>query len=81
MAIITISRQYGAGGRTLGKMLAKDLGYTFADSTVIEKIAEAANVSAAWVESIEKEAGTKFTSVISKMVKPKAWVNQGSRGR
>ncbi len=68
MAIITISRQYGAGGRTLGKMLAKDLGYTFADSAVIQKIAEAANVSAAWVESVEKEAGTKFTSVISKMV-------------
>ncbi len=68
MAIITISRQYGAGGRTLGKMLAKDLGYVFADSAVINKIAEAANVSAAWVESIEKEAGTRFTSVISKMV-------------
>jgi shikimate kinase len=31
MAVITISRQYGAGGKTLGKMIAEDLDYEFAD--------------------------------------------------
>ena len=24
--VITIARQYGSGGRTIGKMLAKDMG-------------------------------------------------------
>ncbi len=65
MAVITISRQFGAGGRTLGKRIAKELGYTFADSLIVDKIAEAARVSSAFVESMEKEAGTKLTRVIS----------------
>lgn len=68
MAVITISRQFGAGGRTLGKMLAEELGYAFADSEVVQRIAEAANVSPTYVESIEKEAGTKLTRIINSMV-------------
>ena len=68
MAIITISRQFGAGGKTLGKMVADALGYTFADGDVIQKIAEAANVSPHWVETVEKEAGGKLSRVITKMV-------------
>jgi cytidylate kinase len=68
MAVITISRQFGAGGRTLGKMVAKELGYIFADDQIIERIAEAANVSEDWVHSVEKEAGTHFTRMISSLV-------------
>ena len=29
MAVITISRQYGAGGKTLGQMIADQLAYEF----------------------------------------------------
>ena len=58
MAVITISRQFGAGGKTLGKQAAKQLDYTFADNQIIQMVAETANVSPHWVESIEKEAGT-----------------------
>lgn len=68
MAVITISRQFGAGGRTLGKMIAEELGYAFADSEVVQRIAEAANVSPTYVEGIEKEAGTKLTRIINSMV-------------
>lgn len=68
MAVITISRQFGAGGRTLGKMIADELGYVFADSDVIQKIAEAANVSPHWVETVEREAGGTLSRVITKMV-------------
>jgi cytidylate kinase len=68
MAIFTISRQFGAGGKTLGLRLAKRLDYTFAGSEVIQKIAEVANVSPAWVESVEKEAGTRVSALISRMV-------------
>jgi cytidylate kinase len=68
MAVITISRQFGAGGKTLGQMLADELGYTFADSEIVTKIAQAANVSETWVEHVEKEAGGKLSRVISKMV-------------
>lgn len=68
MAVITISRQYGAGGKTLGKQLAKTLGYTFADENIIQTIAEMAKVSAGWVESVEKEAGGRLSRIVTKMV-------------
>ncbi|MFZ0613665.1 MAG: cytidylate kinase-like family protein [Desulfobacterales bacterium] len=68
MAVITISRQFGAGGKTVGKMIADKLGYTFADDDIIQMVAEAANVSPHWVESIEKEAGGKLSRVVSSMV-------------
>ena len=68
MAVITISRQFGAGGKTLGKMIADKLGYTFADDDIIQMVAEMANVSPHWVESVEKEAGGKLSRVISSMV-------------
>jgi len=68
MAVITISRQFGAGGNTLGRMVANELGYTFADQEIIQRIAKEANVSTKWVESFEKEAGSKVSRLIDKMV-------------
>jgi len=68
MAVITISRQYGAGGSTLGRMLADKLGYTFADSAIIERIAHEANVSTSWVQSFEKEAGGRMSRFVSRLV-------------
>ncbi|MBT8365168.1 MAG: cytidylate kinase-like family protein [Deltaproteobacteria bacterium] len=68
MAVITISRQFGAGGITLGKMVAEKYGYIFADTEVIKMVAEMANVSTHFVETVEKEAGGKFSKFISKMV-------------
>jgi cytidylate kinase len=61
MAVITISRQFGAGGITLGKMIAESMGYTFADSDILQRVAKEANVSTHWVESFEKEAGSKLS--------------------
>lgn len=68
MAVITISRQFGSGGKALGKMLAEELGYVFADSDIVSRIARAANVSETWVETVEKEAGGKLSRVITRMV-------------
>jgi len=68
MAVITISRQFGAGGLTLGKMVAEKFGYTFADTEIIKMVAEMANVSTHFVETVEKEAGGKFSKFISKTV-------------
>jgi len=68
MAVITISRQFGAGGLTLGKMIADELGYTFADQDIVEKIAKEANVSPHWVETVEREAGGKLSRFITKMI-------------
>ena len=70
MAVITISRQFGAGGKTLGEMVAKKMNYSFVDSEIIQMVAKKAKVSTHWVESIEKESGGKLlkfmTGLISK---------------
>ena len=36
--IITISREFGSGGRTIAKAAAQRLGYAFYDKELIEKI-------------------------------------------
>ena len=69
MAVITISRQFGAGGRTLGEMISKQLEYTFVDNEIIQMVARKAKVSTNWVESIEKEAGGKLLKFMSGLVR------------
>lgn len=68
MAVITISRQFGAGGITLGKMVAEKLGYTFVDNEIIQMVATDAKVSTTWVESLEKEAGGTLQRLITNLV-------------
>lgn len=70
MAVLSISRQFGAGGKTLGSRLAKKLGYEFIDRGIIRKVAEEANVSVDWVVAIERETSGKLLTFIQKMVHP-----------
>lgn len=50
MNIITIGRQFGSGGRELGKRLADSLGYDYYDREIITAIAETSGMNAAYVE-------------------------------
>lgn len=68
MAVITISRQFGAGGKTIGKKVAEKLAYTFIDEDIVQIIAEKAKVSPGWVESVEKEAGGRLSRIVTRMV-------------
>lgn len=68
MAVVTISRQFGAGGHTLGKMVADKLGYSFVDEEIIQLVAKKARVSTNWVESVEKEAGGRLLKFITGLV-------------
>ena len=70
MAVITISRQFGAGGRTLGKMIAKELGYKFLDDVIIQEIAKEAKVTTKTVKSIERTAGGKLSKLFSGLLNP-----------
>lgn len=48
--IITISREFGSGGRTIGKEVAKQLGIPCYDKELIEKIAEETGYAKKFVE-------------------------------
>ena len=43
--IITVSREFGSGGRELGKRLADELGIAYFDKEILEAIAEKTNTS------------------------------------
>ena len=51
MRIITISREFGSGGRELGKRLADLLGYDYYDSEIISAVAENSGLNANYVET------------------------------
>jgi cytidylate kinase len=55
MAVITISRQFGAGGMTLAGKLAEVLGYEVANEEVIEMLTEMASVSEESIRTFEGE--------------------------
>ncbi len=38
--VITVSRQFGSGGRSIAKEIAKQLGYDYYDRELVEKVAE-----------------------------------------
>ncbi len=66
MTTITISRQFGAGGRTLGEKLAKKLGYYYADDVMVKEVAERMNVSPKEVQGFEKEGATNLMKILDK---------------
>ena len=51
--VITIAREYGCGGRIIGKKIAQKLGYEFYDTNLIELIAKESGLSSSTVS--EKE--------------------------
>lgn len=58
MNIITISREFGSGGRELGKRLADVLGYAYYDREILTEIANKANVEEGFVENVLNKSYT-----------------------
>ncbi|HMA84993.1 MAG TPA: cytidylate kinase-like family protein [Desulfosalsimonadaceae bacterium] len=71
MTVLTISREFGAGGRTLGKRVAKELGYTLVDEDIVQMVAERAKVSKKTVKSMEKEAGGSLLRFMNYLISQK----------
>lgn len=56
--IITVSREYGSGGRAIAKQIADKLGYAFYDKELIARAAE----KTGFAESFVQEHGEKHSS-------------------
>ncbi len=52
MNIITIGREFGSGGRELGKRLAENLGYAYYDEEIIAAIAQKSGLAEEYVNSV-----------------------------
>jgi cytidylate kinase len=67
--IITISREFGSGGRTIGRQLATRLGIPCYDAELLEKIAKESGFAKEYIsEHVEQSAGS-------------SWLSQGFSGR
>ena len=59
--IITIGREFGSGGRELGKRLADHLGYAYYDKEIIDEIAHRTQLAQGYVKQIvEQKPGIYF---------------------
>ena len=53
--VITVSREYGSGGRYVGRLIADKLGIKFYDKDLIIKLAEKTGLSEEYIESNEEQ--------------------------
>ena len=58
--IITISREFGSGGRTIGKRVAEQLRIPCYDSELIQKIAQESGFTESYVRNADESASSGF---------------------
>ena len=56
--IITIAREYGSGGRYIGRLVAEKLGIKFYDKDFIQKLAKETGLSEEYIENNEQKRDT-----------------------
>ena len=59
--IITLSREYGSGGRYIGKLVAEKLGIKLYDKEFVTKLAEETGLSSEYIENNEQKRGALET--------------------
>lgn len=63
--VITIARQYGSGGRTVGEMLANKLGWHFYDKELMKLASDESGINEAlFVNADEKVKSTKLFNIM-----------------
>ena len=50
--LITISREFGSGGRELGRRLAEKLQFAYYDKEIIEEIAQRTSLAESYIENV-----------------------------
>lgn len=65
--IISISREFGSGGRLIGKRLAERLGVSCYDRTIIQKTAEKSGLSPDFIAQAEERTRSRFHLAIAPM--------------
>ena len=60
--VITISREFGSGGRTIGRKVAEKLGIPCYDAEIIEKIAEESGYSGEYIRKEGEGASDRWLS-------------------
>jgi len=63
--IITISREYGSGGREIGRLLAEELGLPLFDKEIMHMAIERSGMSADFVEKHGEKVPAGFCRIFN----------------
>ena len=63
--IITISREFGSGGRAIGRIIAEQLGIPFYDKELLTVAAEKSNIHIDVAKDADETAKTGFANAIT----------------
>ncbi len=63
--IITISREFGSGGRTIGKMVSQKLGIACYDSELIQKTAAGSGFDENYIKNADERSSGNFLSLLA----------------
>jgi cytidylate kinase len=63
--VVTVSREFGAGGARIGKLVAESLGFTLWDHAFVTHVAERAGADARFVEAIDERKRDLLDDVMS----------------
>ena len=73
--IIAISREFGSGGRTIGRLVAQKLGIQFYDRDIIKKVVEESGLTRKYVEhygefapSAAKQSGSSIRALLMQLM-------------
>lgn len=58
--IITISREYGSGGHTIGQLVAKEMNVPFYDKEIIDMAAQNSGLSPEFIKKTEQQISSGF---------------------
>lgn len=58
-SVITISREFGSGGRSIGKQVAQELGYRFYDRELVNEVAKRSGFSPEFIEESGEYASAR----------------------
>lgn len=74
--IITLSREYGSGGREVGRILAENLGISFYDKIIMDFVAEEHGLPTVYVKDNEQIEKNRFLHDIISHNYYSTWNNQ-----
>ena len=63
--VVTISREFGSGGRTIGRKLAEELGIPCYDAELIQQLAQESGFSERYIKDAGEYAPGGFLSLLS----------------
>ena len=58
--IITISREFGSGGREIGKRLADELGFSYYDREIITEVAKETEMAEKYIQNISEKGVSPY---------------------